>query len=264
MGNNTGIGWTDHTLNIWTGCTKISPGCKFCYMYRDKERYGLDPTIIMPVSDKTINQVLKKAKPGEKVFINSWSDFCISDPAVDKLRDKAWAIIKSRPDLIFQILTKRADNIVNCLPEDWGNGDAYSNVWFGVSIESNEYLGRLQQIFDALHNPNRKYKIFVSFEPLLGPITLLNDSVVTQHIFETMVDWVIIGGESGNDTGNYRYRPCELVWIIQLLVECNLKNKPAFFKQTGTYLAKKYELESRHGSHFDEWPSTLKIQQFPQ
>lgn len=31
MGTTTGIEWAHSTVNIWTGCTKISPGCKFCY-----------------------------------------------------------------------------------------------------------------------------------------------------------------------------------------------------------------------------------------
>jgi len=28
---NTAIQWTDHTLNFWWGCTKISPACQHCY-----------------------------------------------------------------------------------------------------------------------------------------------------------------------------------------------------------------------------------------
>lgn len=39
MGDKTGIQWTDATWNPWHGCIKISPGCKYCYMYRDKKRY---------------------------------------------------------------------------------------------------------------------------------------------------------------------------------------------------------------------------------
>lgn len=38
MAKNTGIQWTDATWNTWHGCQKVSEGCKFCYMYRDKER----------------------------------------------------------------------------------------------------------------------------------------------------------------------------------------------------------------------------------
>ena len=26
--------------NPWHGCTKVSPGCKFCYVYRQDEMYG--------------------------------------------------------------------------------------------------------------------------------------------------------------------------------------------------------------------------------
>jgi protein gp37 len=31
MGLNSTIEWTESTWNPVTGCTKISPGCKFCY-----------------------------------------------------------------------------------------------------------------------------------------------------------------------------------------------------------------------------------------
>lgn len=31
MGQITEISWCDHTFNPWIGCTKISPGCVFCY-----------------------------------------------------------------------------------------------------------------------------------------------------------------------------------------------------------------------------------------
>jgi protein gp37 len=31
MAENSAIEWTDHTFNPWTGCTKVSDGCKHCY-----------------------------------------------------------------------------------------------------------------------------------------------------------------------------------------------------------------------------------------
>lgn len=31
MAENSKISWCDHTINFWIGCTKVSPGCKFCY-----------------------------------------------------------------------------------------------------------------------------------------------------------------------------------------------------------------------------------------
>ena len=35
MGENSKIGWTDHTFNPWIGCQKVSPGCANCYAKRD-------------------------------------------------------------------------------------------------------------------------------------------------------------------------------------------------------------------------------------
>ena len=34
---------THYTWNPWRGCTRVSSGCKNCYMFRDQLRYGNDP-----------------------------------------------------------------------------------------------------------------------------------------------------------------------------------------------------------------------------
>ena len=34
MGAKSAIEWTDATWNPVTGCTKVSPGCKYCYAER--------------------------------------------------------------------------------------------------------------------------------------------------------------------------------------------------------------------------------------
>jgi protein gp37 len=31
MAENSAISWTDHTMNFWIGCTKVSPACTNCY-----------------------------------------------------------------------------------------------------------------------------------------------------------------------------------------------------------------------------------------
>ena len=38
LGSMSKIEWTDETWNVVTGCTKISPGCKNCYMYAQYPR----------------------------------------------------------------------------------------------------------------------------------------------------------------------------------------------------------------------------------
>ena len=40
MGANSRIEWTDHTLNPWEGCTKVSAGCAHCYAEARNARFG--------------------------------------------------------------------------------------------------------------------------------------------------------------------------------------------------------------------------------
>lgn len=37
---NTKIQWTDHTVNFWWGCTKVSRACQHCYAQETASRYG--------------------------------------------------------------------------------------------------------------------------------------------------------------------------------------------------------------------------------
>lgn len=133
MGKQTAIAWTQKTWNPWQGCRKVSPGCKYCYMYRDKERYGQDPKTVIVSSPKTFFSPFGWKDPA-LVFTCSWSDWFISE--ADTWRPVAWDIIKSTPHLIYQILTKRPERILDALPADWGTG--YPNVWLGVSVENQE------------------------------------------------------------------------------------------------------------------------------
>src|SRR3990172_1227802 len=140
MGDTTGIAWTDKTWNPWKGCTKISPGCKNCYMYKEQTRYGSDPSVV--TRTKTWRDPYRWNKEAEAtgerklVFTCSWSD--VFHDAADEWRPEFWRVIRETPNLTYQILTKRQERIADNLPGDWG-ASGYSNVWFGVSVENQEY-----------------------------------------------------------------------------------------------------------------------------
>lgn len=260
MGVESKIQWCDHTVNFWTGCEKVSPGCKYCYMYRDKDRYGQDGRVILKTSKRTIMSVLKKAKPGDKIFTCSWSDFFIT--TADSWRAEAWEIIKSRPDLIWIILTKRPERIAECLPEDWGVAGLrnYPYVWFGVSVEDENHLYRL---VDLCFEPKLRYStLFMSYEPALGGLSDIEDDASVSSAFDKL-DWVIVGGESGNDRGKWRYRKCELEWLEYMVKLCKEKKIPVFVKQLGTHLAKELKLKDRHGGDIEEFPEVLRVREFP-
>ncbi len=258
MGKKSEIQWTDATVNFWTGCLKISDGCKFCYMYRDKERYGQDPTQVIRTKPKTFNAALTWNDP-KKIFTNSWSDFFIEE--ADAWRDDAWDIIRRTPQHTWQILTKRTDRIDKCLPPDWGMG--WDNVWLGFSAENQvNYNKRLLDMVGV----NAK-TIFVSIEPLLDRIILSGEQGQWQ-LWDKIINQIIIGGESGfgkyaeDKSAKWQYRKCELEWIEALIEEA--KGRTAVFvKQMGTHLAKELKLKDHHGGDWDEWKLNLKIREFP-
>src|SRR5690242_8610940 len=127
MGETTGISWTDHTLNFWVGCTKVSPGCTNCYaehivevfpMAKGKgafRRLERTKTWGDPVK---WNRAAAAAGRRELVFTCSMSDFF--HEGADEWRAEAWALIKATRNLEYQILTKRPERILSNLPPDWG------------------------------------------------------------------------------------------------------------------------------------------------
>lgn len=247
MSENSKIQWTENTWNPWHGCKKVSPGCKYCYMYRDKEKYGQDPSIVLRSKTK-FNDPLKWKEP-VLIFTCSWSDWFIKE--ADEWRPEAWKIIKATPHHTYQILTKRPERILKHLPDDWGEG--YPNVWLGVSVENGSIPVTDRILY--LNEVPAKIK-FISFEPLIGPL---------RKYVSDKIDWIIIGGESGNDNGNYLYRKCELRWIDQIIDGYReISPKTAIFvKQLGTHLSKELKMSDRHGGLISEFPEHLRIREFP-
>jgi protein gp37 len=134
MAENSKIGWTDHTVNFWWGCHKISPECRFCYIGGIMRRAGSEP-FDGPSRTKTWtnpagwNRKARGSRLRYRIFTCSMSDFF--HPGADDWRDEAWEVIRSCTHLDWLILTKRPENIYERLPDDWDAG--YPNVWLGVT-----------------------------------------------------------------------------------------------------------------------------------
>lgn len=259
MGQISSIQWTDATWNIARGCTKVDEDCKFCYMYRESfndTRYN--PREV--VRTKTVFNLPLKLEQPSKIFTSSLTDFF--HEAIDPYRDEAWEIIRKCPHHAFQILTKRPERINDLLPKDWVGG--WWNVWLGTSVGSQNGIQRMIDMSMVDHDGIK----FLSLEPLHGPIKLREAKIYNEKLKEYFYvlpafDWVIVGGESGNETGKYRYRPCEVEWIESIVDECKRNDIAVFVKQLGTHLSKKLGLKDRHGGNIEEWPEHLRIREFP-
>lgn len=235
MGKQTGIEWTDATWNPWQGCRKVSAGCKNCYMYSEKHRFGQNPSKPVRSSPATFKMPLKWAarNPGiKRVFTCSWSDFFIEE--ADPWREEAWSIIRQTPGVVYQILTKRIERVREQLPWDWRDG--YPNVWLGVSVENQAAAD--ERIPLVLQTPAAKR--FLSCEPLLGPINL-------NHV--RYIDWVICGGESGPGA-----RPMDREWARSLRDQCKAAGVAFFMKQMGSI----YGPNKGH-----DIPPELSVKEFP-
>ncbi|XHR92368.1 DUF5131 family protein [Mucilaginibacter sp. UC70_90] len=208
------IEWTELTWNPVTGCNKISPGCKFCYaevMTRRLQAMGIDKYKdgfnIRTHSDAlSIPFTWKKSKI---VFVNSMSDLFHPEVPLDFIK-AVFSVMNSTPQHIYQVLTKRSERLLELSNElNWTE-----NIWMGVSVESEEYAYRINE----LSKTNAKIK-FLSIEPLIAPVK-------TMDLKE--IDWVIVGGESG-----HKARPIKKEWIDSIRIKCNKESVAFFFKQWG-------------------------------
>lgn len=251
MAENTKIQWTDHTWNIAVGCKKVDADCKFCYMYRGslkETRYN--PKEVRKTLRNTFNMPLRIKEPS-KIFVSSLTDVFIEE--IDTFRSEMWDIIRKCPQHTFQILTKRPERIGKCLPPDWGFG--WPNVWIGTSIGSQSGHYRIDELINQKLHFNLR-TLFLSIEPLYAPVEIHYSKL-------NSLDWVIVGGESGNETGHYTYRPCKISWIEKIVKDCQEYEIPVFVKQLGTHLSKELGLKDRHGGDITEFPKNLQIRQIP-
>jgi protein gp37 len=132
----------------------------------------------------------------------------------------------------FQILTKRPDRMSEVLRRN--EFQVLPNVWLGTSVESEEYVGRLDYLRETPSSVR-----FVSFEPLIGPITGANLKDV---------HWAIVGGESGPHA-----RPIEKNWVREIRRLCREQGVAFFFKQWGGF-NKKQTGRRLDGRLYDEYP----------
>lgn len=234
MSTNSSIEWTESTWNPLTGCTKISPGCKHCYAERMAHRLQAmgQPNYAngfkLSLHQHVLEYPLRWKKP-QMVFVNSMSDLFHQEVPLDFIQ-KTFAIMRQASWHTFQVLTKRSSRLLELDQViDWPD-----NVWIGVSVELCDYVYRI----DHLRQTHAQVK-FLSFEPLLGPLSELN---------LCDIDWVIVGGESGPGA-----RPLKETWIIDIRDQCQYAHVPFFFKQWGGINKKRYGRLLK-GRTWDEMP----------
>ena len=244
MSGTSNIEWTEATWNPVTGCTKVSPGCKFCYAERmayrlqamGQRRYknGFDVTL----QPNVVKTPLQWKKP-RVIFVNSMSDL-FHDQVTDEFILDVWQVMRETPRHNYQILTKRPERMAELV--SGRIGEVLPNVWLGTSIENAEVVDRIE---DLRRSPAAIR--FISFEPLIGAVGAID----LQGIH-----WAIVGGESGKSA-----RPIREEWIDEIHAQCLTAGTAFFFKQWGTWgkdnkkRSKKANGREYRGRTWDEMPA---------
>lgn len=312
------IQWTDRTWNPVTGCTKVSPGCKNCYAEANADRfwatqYGLGVYDVPGVGEITrsrrftdvrchqerLAEPLRWRKPA-RVFVNSMSDLFHEDVPFEFIK-RVWDVCANLPQHTFQILTKRPSRARTFAQwmaglDDISIADWPRNVHLGVSVENQATAD--ERIPILLQTPATVR--FLSVEPILERVCFRwakwddwsdgkgeRRKLVDAYDGLRMLDWVIVGGESGPHA-----RPCNVEWIRDVVEQCRRASVPVFVKQLGAFpimsadiwralsptpllnAARHYDvptdadyvplkLGNRKGDEPSEWPEDLRVREFP-
>lgn len=222
--------------NPWHGCTKISPGCRYCYVYRQDEMYGSSTPSSKCVKTKAFDLPVRRTRGGDYkipsgkvVFTCFTSDFLLKD--ADDWRQECWRMIRERSDCLFYFFTKRIHRLADCLPPDWGDG--YENVLIGCTIENQDRADFRLPIFLSL--PIKHRSIIVA--PMLERVDI-------SKWLANGIEEVSASGESGTYA-----RPCNYDWILDLRRQCVENNVPFCFHQTGAHFIKDgrlYNIERKY------------------
>ena len=228
------IEWTEMTWNPTTGCDKISQGCKFCYaeiMSKRLQAMGVrkyEDNFEIRLHEHELHTPYKWKK-SKIVFVNSMSDLFHKDVPLSFIK-KVFKAMRDNPQHVFQVLTKRADRLLELNSSlKWSH-----NIWMGVSVEDSKVEHRIE----ALAKTDARVK-FLSLEPLIGPLPNLK-----LH----KIDWVIVGGESG-----FKPRPMKTDWVLDIQEQCEKSEIAFFFKQWGGFNKKKNG-RILNGRTYDEMP----------
>lgn len=226
MSSLSAIEWTDATWNPVTGCTKVSPGCKFCYAERLTKRFGAGDFTTVTVHPERLELPLRWRAP-RRIFVNSMSDL-FHERVPLAFIDRVFDVMLRAPQHVFQVLTKRPERLVAWHRDAHGGRAIAPHVWLGVSVESMAYAARVDEL-RRVDVPIR----FVSAEPLLGPLSQLDLAGIS---------WLISGGESGGpaaralveaSSGRWRPKADALAWIRELRDRCRGAGVAFFHKQWG-------------------------------
>lgn len=265
-------------------CERISPGCANCYsavansLCRPNNGTGLpfdrrSLELVEILVDYDILREPLRWSTARKIFVCSQTDL-FGDWVSDAMIDMVYAVMALCPQHTFQVLTKRPERLasyhatpdrtlriasaMDAVEEKYNSMRLWTttidrwpllNVWVGVSVEDQQ---RANERIPALLGVPAVVR-YVSYEPAL--------ELVDFRPWLGGLDWVIVGGESGQDA-----RAFDLAWARSMIEQCHGAGVAAFVKQAGSrpiLRGHPVRLQDAKGGDLGELPDFLRVRQFP-
>lgn len=316
MTSSSSLWWTTFSANplkfrapdgrvVWA-CEKLSAGCTNCYAESLSHRYGgsrragdwnaaVMSTLTPFLDDAELHKMLTyKPASGKRVFVGDMTDL-FGSWVSDALLDRLFAVFALRPDVTWQVLTKRAERMrayivsrssgegrealhdaiqmaMDAASRGWTiSGAPYAwplpNVWLGVSCENQRFAD--ERIPLLLQTPAAIR--FISAEPLLAPIDLTDLAVGDAPDSLDALE----GETCSSETTCIVAEGPGLDWVI---VGCeswkHRRNQEAYEAQARSILKrcadagvaafhKQMPVNGRVSGDLYHWPADMRVRQWP-
>ncbi len=286
----TSIEWTDFTTNplkyrtpdgrvVWA-CVHASEGCRHCYSEAIAHHYKRGDAFTAPhmadltpfLDEAELHKMLTyKPASGKRCFPFDMTDL-FGEWVPDELIDRVFAVFALRPDVTWQVLTKRAKRMrgwmtrirrnipvyneaATMIDGEWSkmpgdmaktrsSGGAWwplSNVWLGVSVEDQGTAD--ERIPDLLATSASKR--FISLEPQLAQVSLeaflhcggcgytkKDMGIQMDHRLCKNPTGMLDGVIQGGESGPGA-RPFDVAWARFIREQCGAAGVAYFLKQLG-------------------------------
>lgn len=273
MGENSAISWTDHTMNFWIGCTKVSPACTNCYAAVDtfarRERAN-GRELWGPKADRHRTSEALWKKPYQWNRNHQWlecpechSRGMMKDAFADgrcfscqvkcvPTRQRVFVsslsdICEEHPHITDDMRREVAQIVMDCKNLDWlwltKRPENFNRLWldlFGGKVPDNLWIGTTveNQEYAEKRIPEliriRAKTRFLSCEPLLGHIDLHSAYMKYPGAVAGQLDDYIHWVITGGESGS-KARPMHPNWARSLRDQCSFYDIPFHFKQWGEW-----------------------------
>jgi len=269
-------------------CEKVAAGCRFCYaeatnkagrFMGTKLPYGLASRekVIHEIYFPTLKRPLHWKKP-RMIFWQDMGDL-FGEWVTENWITQVFRTVDATPQHLHVFCTKRPENVLRMWPAtSWSHENSDDalyrpNVWLLYSASDQESLeSGLPHLLECL---DLVPVLGLSLEPLIGPVVIPPEAL-------DQLDWIIVGGESGQHA-----RPCSIEWVRSIRNQCSAAGVAFYFKQAGAKpffdatpsihdgwgrWAAKCEIVNGHwwpqfahpkGGDPSEWPEDMRVRQWP-